>query len=109
MNDRQDKRLGLCVQPYLLFVGPIDNINVYKVVVDSQYWDFDNPKTALDVAFKVMLATNSRYPPEARHVWTFIQQAVYDIFSPEDFKDDRPLKAFLAADLKEYKALLAKK
>ena len=75
----------------------------------NQYWEFYYPKTALDVAFKVMLATNSRYPPEARHIWTVIHEAVCDIFSPEDFKDDRPLKAFLAADLNEYKALLAKK
>lgn len=87
-----------------MFIGPLQSLQRYRLVIDDHYWDFEKPVQALDVAFKVIIATNSQYSAEARHLWTFLQQGVYDIFTDQDYLGDKALKGFLAQDLKDFKS-----
>ncbi|XP_026290845.2 uncharacterized protein LOC113215430 [Frankliniella occidentalis] len=108
INDRREclAKQGLSLQPYLCFIGPVHQIKNWKLVFnDKSSWDFESPLQALDVAFKSFFATDAAYPAESRHIWTFIQQAVYGIVCANDFKDDKPLKAYLASDLKQFAAI----
>ncbi|KAE8752777.1 hypothetical protein FOCC_FOCC000515 [Frankliniella occidentalis] len=105
INDRREclAKQGLTLQPYLVFIGKLNAIKTYKLVYsDKAWWDFDSPLQALDVAFKAFFATDTAYPDECRHIWTFMQQCVYDMSLPADFKTDKPLKAYLAADVMEF-------
>ncbi len=105
INDRREclAAQGLTLQPYLCFLGPVEQIKKWKFVFDDKSsWDLESPLQALDVGLKCFCATDSAYPPECRHIWSFLQQAVYGISTGSDFKDDKSLKAFLAQDLKEF-------
>lgn len=60
------------------------------------------PLKALDVCFKLFFVLRADFPVESRHIWLFIQRCVYSHEAPDDFKQCRGLKSFLASHLKAY-------
>jgi hypothetical protein len=97
---------GISLQPYLVFIGSVHNIKKYKLVFTKDIiYDFDAPLPALDALFKSFFALDSLYPVESRHIWTFLQQVVYKIETPQDYQGDAALKSFLSGDKKEFLSL----
>jgi len=80
------KRYGLTLQPQAVVVGPVENPSQFLLVLDNYHWELNSPLQAVDSAFKVYMALNAHYPAEARHLWTFVQKAVYGINTRADHK-----------------------
>jgi len=90
MNERLEnqrehlKALGLQQQPQLVVIGPIENPRQYLIVIDNFHYDVPSPLKAVEVLFKIYQALHARYPPEADHLWLFIQKGIYDISTKYD-------------------------
>lgn len=82
---RRDKmhQLQQTVQPYIIKVKGEVGASYY-VIVDDFMLKFENFLFAVDVCFKVIHATNARYPTESESVWLVIQRALYGIRTPYD-------------------------
>lgn len=108
VNDRLENlgAQGQTLQPYIVFIGPLTGIKKIRLVYTAKSsWDFDSPLQALDAAFKSFFATDTGFPAESRHIWTFLQQAVYGIETKSDYTTDPALKAYLSGDKKEFSAI----
>lgn len=76
---------GQKLQPFIIAVGANNTaISSGIVCVDTIKYIFTDIKTALDTCFQSIFALNSAYPPHAYNVWLFVQQALYDLKTPND-------------------------
>lgn len=80
------RELGLTCQPYVLVVAPPGDNNIVAsyVVLDENLWKCGSVLTSVEVCFKSFFALNTPYNPEAKHLWLFIQQHLFDISLPDD-------------------------
>jgi hypothetical protein len=85
--DRKKEELrnqGLTSQPHMVLVGPLNNIQASYVVVDNVRYNTTSPLRALDLTFKIFYALDCAYPPQAYHIWLFIQKVAYNIVNAGD-------------------------
>ncbi|XP_031343011.1 uncharacterized protein LOC116170646 [Photinus pyralis] len=50
------------VQPYIIYVGSIEDPRAFYIVIDTIYLHFDNPIKAFDILFKIFHIMNAKYP-----------------------------------------------
>lgn len=76
------------MQPFLVFVGPKSNpegILAYIRVNEILYF-LKDVVSALDTTFKIFFALEAKYPAECGHVWTYLQNYVYEIYTGQDVR-----------------------
>ena len=50
------------------------------MILDKDIWyTVESPLKAIDITFKCMHALDAQYPPEANHMWQFLQQVIYEL------------------------------
>ncbi|XP_026290971.2 uncharacterized protein LOC113215549 [Frankliniella occidentalis] len=97
------------LQPIPVFVGPLTNLRQCFIVLDDVRWEFDGPFEAIEAAFKLSFGLGAKYPPEARHIWIYLQRTLFNITTKDDYKSPHSgLKSTLAARLKEYSLFQSK-
>ncbi|XP_077255928.1 uncharacterized protein LOC143893930 isoform X2 [Temnothorax americanus] len=68
------------IQPLVIAVGPTVSLcKDFYVVIDKNYYRFDNIRTAVDVCFKCVHALHAEYSPQSEAIWYFLQLALYDL------------------------------
>lgn len=77
---------GFTAQPIPIVLGSIDQIDACYVNVNTVFYKVDSISKAVDLTFKVYHVLEAQYPPEAKLVWLFIQQGIFEIFTEHDDK-----------------------
>ena len=73
------------VQPLIVAVGTtLPECKDFYVVIDKNYYYFNDCKTAVDVCFKAFHALNAHYPPQSESIWYFLQLGLYELKTPWD-------------------------
>lgn len=72
------KKKGLTNQPFIVVVGPVENLNHFYVSVDDFFYKADSFKKALSVTYKVFHVLNIQYPNGAKQIWEFIQAFFFE-------------------------------
>ncbi|KAJ8958188.1 hypothetical protein NQ318_006130, partial [Aromia moschata] len=73
------REFEVSIQPFMVAVGPLDNLSAFFVVLDSQRYVCCDLLTALDIAFKIFFALDIPFPGECKSLWQTIDQLVYSI------------------------------
>jgi len=81
LQKREEKlrKYGLTNQPKPVVVGPVESPTQYLIVLDNFHYEALSPLHAVDGAFKLYHALNAHCPPEAEHIWLFLQKAIFKI------------------------------
>lgn len=61
-----------------------DYIQDSYVVINDIYYKVETPLKAIDIAFKLTFALDTKYPLECAREWFFLQRAIYKISSTND-------------------------
>ncbi|CAH1102910.1 unnamed protein product [Psylliodes chrysocephalus] len=69
----------LTLQPFLVILGELNNITRIFVCIDEVKYPCDSILRALEVLFKTFHAFDVRYPAESEHVWTFLEEILYNL------------------------------
>ncbi|GJQ68607.1 hypothetical protein Trydic_g17157 [Trypoxylus dichotomus] len=77
------KQNGETMQPLVVVQGDNNNFQSY-VMIDDIVYTLESPLKAVDTCFKTFFALNLKYPAESAHIWTFIQQKIYNIYTSLD-------------------------
>lgn len=73
------------IQPLVIDVEPTVSLcKDFYVVIDKNYYRFDNIRTAVDVCFKCVHALHAEYSPQSEAIWYFLQLALYDLHTQWD-------------------------
>lgn len=68
------------VQPLIVAVGAtLAECKDFYVVIDKNYYHFNDCKTAVDVCFKAIHALHAHYPPQSETIWYFLQYGLYQL------------------------------
>ncbi|XP_039304444.1 uncharacterized protein LOC105205067 isoform X2 [Solenopsis invicta] len=68
------------IQPLVVAVGPTLSLcKDFYVVIDKNYYRFDNIRTAVDTCFKCVHALHAEYFPQSEAIWYFLQFALYEL------------------------------
>ncbi|XP_026281046.1 uncharacterized protein LOC127749764 [Frankliniella occidentalis] len=91
------------LQPVAVVVGSYNLMEIRQcfICVDNHRWEVPTPQQAVFGVFKLCFGLNARYPIESRHIWLFLQLAVFKFSTPQDYLNDRGLRSYLAARLKD--------
>ncbi|XP_024868306.1 uncharacterized protein LOC112452371 [Temnothorax curvispinosus] len=73
------KKFDLTIQPYPMICGDLDNIVTCRIFINNQVYVLSDPLETVNCCFKIYFVLNADYPPECKHVWTFLQKFVYKI------------------------------
>ncbi|CAH1110926.1 unnamed protein product [Psylliodes chrysocephalus] len=87
VNNKVEKlqKLGLCVQPLVIVVGPSNTeIQSVYVRIDQHMFPMPSCLKALDICFKSFHALHAEYARESEQIWTFIQQGIYKLHTKWD-------------------------
>jgi hypothetical protein len=74
----------ITVQPYLLCVGPVNDLDNIMIVLDSVVWKQSNVKKAFFNLFKLFFVFDLKYPLPSSKLWTFIQIVLFDMKTKND-------------------------
>lgn len=74
--------LKLPLHPYVIFAGPIDNLQYY-VCLNGDLYTFKDATRAVECCYFCLAALKS-FPPTCDFVWAFFEKKVYD-FSFKNF------------------------
>ncbi|XP_052122709.1 uncharacterized protein LOC113214211 isoform X2 [Frankliniella occidentalis] len=78
-------KFGAPVQPYIVVLGEHeDTCRAAYVIVDRVPWKVGGPLAAVDLCFKTCFGLNCHFPPEAMHLWLFVQHYLYNAEIYED-------------------------
>lgn len=84
--------------PCMLYVGTVESPTHFYVYFGGEFMKFSNFIQSLDFCFKLYQVWNLHYPKESELVWNFIQQHIFNIFTPFDtyrqIQIDNVLKQF---------------
>ena len=69
------------VQPKICIIE--SSLQTY-ISIDQNFFHVESLLKAIDHLFKCWFVLNLDYPPECAHVWTFVQQFIYDIRTDTD-------------------------
>lgn len=70
------------LKPTLTFIG--NPINVCYFWVADKKFTFGCPFVAFESCFLLYLALNLKYPEESQHVWTFVQNGIFNVKTQYD-------------------------
>ncbi|XP_011705484.1 PREDICTED: uncharacterized protein LOC105460681 [Wasmannia auropunctata] len=56
----------------------------FYVIIDKNYYRFDDIRTVVDVCFKCVHALHAEYSPQSETIWYFLQLALYDLHTQWD-------------------------
>lgn len=74
------QRMKVKVQPLVIAVGlTLSDCPDFYVVIDKNYYVFDNVRTAIDVCFKCIHALHAEYPSQSEVIWQFLQFGLYNL------------------------------
>lgn len=68
-----------CIQPRLLVVGDIGNVQSISVYFDDIKYPFLTTLNAIDLLFKIFFVFNLEYPEESDIFYNFLQEFFYEI------------------------------
>lgn len=88
------------VQPFLVCIGTLDNITEAYCVINDIKYQVQTPLKALEITFKLFHSMDAKYPVESFHVWLFIQQYVFNLYTPHDVNS--PAVTSLISDLQKH-------
>lgn len=78
-------KYGLHFGVQAVIVGDdFDSIKYSYVIINEIIYEVETLIKAIDIAFKVMHALDSKYPTECTREWLFLQRGVYDITTSHD-------------------------
>ncbi|XP_067216916.1 uncharacterized protein [Linepithema humile] len=90
------------VQPLIIAVGAtVAECKDFYVVIDTNYYHFDDCNTAVDVCFKAIHALHAHYPSQSQTIWYFLQHGLYqlktswDIIIPQVSKQLKNLESII--------------
>lgn len=95
------------LQAIPVFLGTAGSIRQSFLVIDDQRWELENPFQAIEAFFQVTFGLGSQYPVEAKHIWVFLQQTLFNIKTPHDFTKDPGLRSFIASRIKDFELFSA--
>ncbi|KAJ8678368.1 hypothetical protein QAD02_014155 [Eretmocerus hayati] len=77
------------IQPYVVLVGSLHKPDSCWIQINNYQYVVKDPLDAVESCFKLFFALNADYPPECKHVWTFIQEHIFkmksqDVIAPVD-------------------------
>lgn len=70
---------GLTIQPFMVTLSNIEGDRQYALVIDNNYYLFNNFVSCLDKTFKTFYALGLKYPVESKSVWLFLQKYFFEI------------------------------
>ncbi|XP_034935764.1 uncharacterized protein [Chelonus insularis] len=73
------KQHKLTLQPFVVIIGLLDNIESSFVVINDQRYVLPTPLKAIDTCFKIIHALNATYSVECEHVWEFLEKYIYEV------------------------------
>ncbi|XP_024869413.1 uncharacterized protein LOC112453094 [Temnothorax curvispinosus] len=76
--------LKLSVQPFLIIVGSIEDVQDIYVCIDNELYKVQGVLQGLDICFKTFHVFNLEYPVASEHLWILIQKGIYNINLPYD-------------------------
>ncbi|XP_018371215.1 PREDICTED: uncharacterized protein LOC108766426 [Trachymyrmex cornetzi] len=76
--------LKLPIQPFLIIVGSIEDIQDVYVCVDNELYKVQGVLQGLDICFKTFHVFDLQYPLASQHLWILIQKGLYNINLPSD-------------------------
>lgn len=79
------QQLKTKVQPLVVAVGlTLPQCKNFYVVIDTNYYRFDDIRTAIDVCFKCVHALHAAYSLQCETIWYFLQFALYNLHTQWD-------------------------
>lgn len=78
------KKNKISLQPFIIAVGTLNDINHCFVIFDSAKYRFESVVMAVDFALKLHFVLNLSYSPFCIQIWTFIQKYFYSIKTKYD-------------------------
>ncbi|XP_039313019.1 uncharacterized protein LOC120359495 [Solenopsis invicta] len=76
--------LKLPIQPFLIIVGSIEDVQDVYVCVDNELYKVQGLLQGLNICFKTFHVFNLQYPLASEHIWILIQKGIYKINLPCD-------------------------
>lgn len=79
---RQEKlqKIGLHLQPFIIVVGTsLREISGRYIVLNNIRYEVTSLLKAVGACFKIIFVLNAEYPSECKHVWQFIQEALFQL------------------------------
>lgn len=61
-------------------------MQIAQVNIGGKSFLIEDPIAGFEVIFKTFLALRSKYPDECKHLWLFIQKAVFGVSTKFDVK-----------------------
>lgn len=78
------KKKNLNMQPFLIAVGSIDEIEHFFVILGTAKYRFESIVMAIDFCLKLHFVLNLNYSPFCCQLWTFIQKYFFQIKTKYD-------------------------
>ncbi|KYN29134.1 hypothetical protein ALC57_01437, partial [Trachymyrmex cornetzi] len=75
--------LKLPIQPFLIIVGSIEDIQDVYVCVDNELYKVQGVLQGLDICFKTFHVFDLQYPLASQHLWILIQKGLYNNLTQE--------------------------
>ena len=70
--------MKLTCYPYVIFCGPIENITQCYVIINGEKYAFEEPETALDSCFQILVALRS-FPFACDYLWVFFKKLIFSL------------------------------
>ncbi|XP_076664953.1 uncharacterized protein LOC143367213 [Andrena cerasifolii] len=74
----------LTIQPYILIVGSIENIEDIYICMDEVLYKVSEAIQGIDICFKIFHVFQLVYPFASEHIWLLIQKGIYQFDTPFD-------------------------
>lgn len=68
----------------MLFICHTSEEEHFYISLYDHLYKLASSVKAFDVLFKLFLVLDLKYPPEAAHIWTYIQNYIYNIYTAYD-------------------------
>ncbi|XP_053607240.1 uncharacterized protein LOC128673433 isoform X3 [Plodia interpunctella] len=79
------QKIGINLQPFIIVVGPSPKeIFDRYVILNNVRYEVTTVLDAVDACFKIIFVLNAKYPSESKHVWQFIQKAMFKLDTKYD-------------------------
>lgn len=67
------------LQPLIVIVGPLLDVQAFYVVVDDVKYSVDSILSSIDLNFKIFYVFDCRYPEDTKFLWQFFQCIIYEM------------------------------
>ncbi|XP_036143340.1 uncharacterized protein LOC118645740 [Monomorium pharaonis] len=70
--------LGITLQPFIIAVGPSNDISDIFISVDDTLYKVPSALKAIDLCYKIFQVFDVEYPIESAHIWLLFQRVLYN-------------------------------